>query len=191
MNPRNKRKSIAIDMDGVLANVEPQLVKYYNQVYGENLTLKQIQGMSGLEAFPKDAATRKMLNLPGFFRDLEVMDGAVEAVKALMKHYEVYIVSAAMEFPLSLYEKYEWLKQHFPFVDWHNIVMCGDKSIISTDYMIDDYCKNLDVFKGKTLMFHAYHNTNLNHHFRVRSWQEVLNWFDRERAAELKPTAEN
>ncbi|SDZ93235.1 5'(3')-deoxyribonucleotidase [Arachidicoccus rhizosphaerae] len=178
-------------MDGVLASVEPQLVKYYNQVYGASLTLEQIQGMSGAEAFPKDAATRKMLNLPGFFRDLEVMEGAVDAVKKLMKHYEVYVVSAAMEFPLSLMEKYEWLQQYFPFIDWHNIVMCGDKSIINTDYMIDDYCKNLDVFKGKTLMFHAYHNTTLDHHYRVRSWQEVLNWFERELDLELKVTSEN
>lgn len=178
-------------MDGVLANVEPQLVKYYNQVYGASLTLEQIQGMSGAEAFPKDAATRKMLNLPGFFGDLEVMPGAIEVVRELMKHYEVYVVSAAMEFPLSLYEKYQWLHAYFPFIDWHNIVMCGDKSIINTDYMIDDYCKNLDVFKGKTLMFHAYHNTTLNHHFRVRSWQEVLDWFTDERAAELKAAASN
>ncbi|GAB3355022.1 5'-3'-deoxyribonucleotidase [Arachidicoccus ginsenosidivorans] len=178
---QNKRKTIAIDMDGVLANVEPQLVKYYNKYYGASLTLETIQGMSGAEAFPKDAPTRYMLNQPGFFRDLEVMPGAIDAVRQLMKDYEVYVVSAATEFPLSLFEKYEWLREHFPFIDWRHIVLCGDKSIISTDYMIDDYCKNLDVFKGKTLMFHAYHNTTLHHHFRVRSWSEVVDWFEIEK----------
>jgi len=179
-----KRRTIAIDMDGVLANVEPQLVKYYNKFYGASLTLEAIQGMSGTEAFPKDAATRQMLNQPGFFRDLEVMPGAVSAVRQLMEDYEVYVVSAATEFPLSLFEKYEWLQEHFAFIDWRHMVLCGDKSIIQTDYMIDDYCKNLDVFKGKTLMFHAYHNTQLNHHFRVRSWLEVLAWFKAEKQKE-------
>lgn len=177
---QSRRKSIAIDMDGVLVEIESQLVKYYNAEYGENVTVADIQGRSGSEAFPKDAGKRRMVNTPGFFRDPAVMPGAVEAVKKLMEDYEVYIVSAATEFPLSLIEKYEWLQVYFPFIDWRHIVLCGDKSIIGTDYMIDDHCKNLDVFKGKTLMFHAHHNTHLNHHFRVHSWDEVLDWFIKE-----------
>jgi len=179
-----KRKTIAIDMDGVLANVEPQLVKFYNDMYGASLTLEGIQGLSGAEAFPEDKIARKVVNAPGFFRTLEVMPGAIEAVKQLMEDYEVYVVSAATEFPLSLHEKYEWLQEFFPFIDWRHIVLCGDKSIIDTDYMIDDYCKNLDVFKGKTLMFHAYHNTQLDHHFRVRGWSDVLDWFSGEKKRE-------
>ena len=177
-----RRKTIAIDMDGVLANVEPQLVKYYNAQYTASVTLEGIQGLSGADAFPEDKVARRVVNTPGFFRSLEVMPGAIEAVKKLMEDYDVYVVSAATEFPLSLNEKYEWLRQYFPFIDWRHIVLCGDKSIISTDYMIDDYCKNLDVFKGKTLMFHAYHNTQLSHHFRVRAWSEVLEWFEKEGA---------
>ena len=189
----SRRKTIAIDMDGVLANVEPQLVKFYNEQYGAAVTLEGIQGLSGAEAFPEDKVERRIVNTPGFFRNLEVMPGAINAVKKLMEDYEVYVVSAATEFPLSLYEKYEWLQEYFPFIDWRHIVLCGDKSIINTDYMIDDYCKNLDVFKGKTLMFHAYHNTQLNHHFRVRAWSEVLDWFAGEQAENmaLNPVKDN
>lgn len=91
-----------------------------------------------------------------------------------MESFEVYIVSAAMEFPQSLPEKREWLNEHFPFIHWRHIIFCGDKSIIGTDYMIDDHIKNLDNFKGTTLMFHAFHNVNYNHHQRVNNWQEVL-----------------
>jgi 5'(3')-deoxyribonucleotidase len=91
-----------------------------------------------------------------------------------MEHYEVYIVSAAMEFPLSLPEKYEWLQEHFPFISWRNIIFCGDKSVIDTDFMIDDHCKNLDFCKGKAIMFHAFYNVHHNHHTRVKNWKEVL-----------------
>lgn len=188
METKNKLKRIAIDMDGVLANVEPQLVKFYKQHYGIETTVEAIQGMSGSEAFPEDKVERRVVNTPGFFRTLEVMPGAIEAVKKLMENYEVYVVSAATEFPLSLYEKYEWLKEYFPFIDWRHIVLCGDKSIIHTDYMIDDYCKNLDYFCGKTLMFHAYHNTTQNHHFRVHNWAEILEWFEKETVENLKET---
>ena len=102
------------------------------------------------------------------------MTGAVEAVKALMADFEVYIVSAAMEFPQSLPEKLEWLKTHFSFISWRNIVFCGDKSIIGTDYMIDDHIRNLDNFNGKCIMFHAFHNINYHHHTRVNNWEEVI-----------------
>lgn len=91
-----------------------------------------------------------------------------------MKEYEIYIVSAAMEFPQSLPEKLEWLKEHFPFIPWTHIVFCGDKSLINTDYMIDDHPKNLDKFKGTTIMFNAAHNTYIDHHQRANSWTEVL-----------------
>ena len=86
------------------------------------------------------------------------MEGAVEAVKKLQQTYDVYVVSAAMEFPNSLIEKRNWLKKHFPFIDWRNIILCGSKHIINTDYMIDDHPKNLDPFKGETLLFEAFHN---------------------------------
>jgi 5'(3')-deoxyribonucleotidase len=101
------------------------------------------------------------------------MEGAVEAVKDLMEDFDVYIVSAAMEFPLSLYEKQQWLQEHFPFISWKNIIFCGDKSIIDVDFLIDDHCKNLDFCKGKPLMFTAFHNVNHHHHQRVSNWNEI------------------
>ena len=102
------------------------------------------------------------------------MPGAQEAVQKLMQHFEVYIVSAALEFPLSLHEKYEWLGEHFPFISWRHIIFCGDKSIIGTDYMIDDHVKNLDTCKGKTLIFSAGHNINIDRHTRVNDWNEAV-----------------
>jgi 5'(3')-deoxyribonucleotidase len=101
----------------------------------------------------------------------------VHAVKTLMEDFDVYIVSAAMEFPLSLYEKKLWMEEHFPFVHWKNIVFCGDKSIIKTDYLIDDHLKNLDHFTGIPLMFTAAHNINHHHHHRLNNWEEILAYF--------------
>ncbi|MDP9047100.1 MAG: 5'(3')-deoxyribonucleotidase [Bacteroidota bacterium] len=174
------KKTIAIDMDGVIADVEPQLIKYYEQLYGIITTREAIQGLSGAEAFPQDAFTKSMLKTPGFFRTLTVMPGAVAAVKRLTENYAVYIVSAAIEFPTSLFEKIEWLKEHFPFIGWRNITLCGDKSIIHTDYLIDDHCKNLDFCNGKAIMFNAHHNQNDHQHLRVYNWEEILTLFENE-----------
>jgi 5'-nucleotidase len=97
-----------------------------------------------------------------------------------MKNFDVYIVSAAMEFPQSLTEKYEWLKEHFPFISWNNIIFCGDKSVINTDYMIDDHVKNLDCCKGRPFLFTAGHNISIDRHTRVNNWKEVISLLERE-----------
>lgn len=160
-------------MDGVLADTEAQWLSWYEKETGIALTKKDIEGKQEHDDAPEFANFRKYLYEPGFFRTLPVMEGAVEAVKELSKDFNIYIVSAAMEFPLSLYEKHQWLAEHFPFISWKNIIFCGDKSIIDVDYLIDDHCKNLDYCKGKPLMFTAFHNVNLTHHQRVNNWKEI------------------
>jgi 5'-nucleotidase len=165
-------------MDGVLADVEAQMINWYYKDYGVLISREDMIGRPEPEAFPNQDAVWKYLNTTGFFRTLPVMPNAVEVVKELMDHFEIYIVTAAMEFPLSLFEKYEWLQEYFPFISWKNIIMCGDKSIIHTDYLIDDHCKNLDFCKGRPIMFNAGHNSNIDRHERVNSWDEVKVLFD-------------
>ena len=169
------KKSIAIDMDGVLADVEAHFIMWYERDYGEKFDKKDLLGKTEENAFPRKGMVKKFASTINFFRTVPVMDGAIEALKKLQKNYEIYIVSAAMEFPQSLVEKRSWLNEHFPFIHWKNIVFCGDKSIIDTDIMIDDHLKNLDYFKGETIMFSAFHNINFNHHKRVDNWEEVMN----------------
>lgn len=166
------RKTIAIDMDGVLGDLEPQYFKIYEQKTGIRITPQDIAGLTEQDPFFREIYA--MLHSPGFFRTLPLIRGAVEAVQSLMIDFDIYIVSAAMEFPLSLTEKYEWLAEHFPFISWKNIVLCGDKSIIKTDFLIDDHCKNLDTCHGKPILFTAYHNIHFHHHQRADSWADVL-----------------
>ena len=169
-----KKDSIAIDMDGVMADVEAHFLSWFNKEYLTSLTHEDLKGKSESKAFP----VKGIANTPGFFESVPVMEGAVEAVKKLQQTYDVYVVSAAMEFPNSLIEKRNWLKKHFPFIDWRNIILCGSKHIINTDYMIDDHPKNLDPFKGETLLFEAFHNIKIKNHSRAKNWNDVLNYFD-------------
>lgn len=168
-----KRKTIAIDMDGVIADTEAHFITWYEKEYGIRLEREAFHGKPESDALPNGAAT-KFVYAKNFFRTLPVMDGAKEAVQELMKSFDIYIVSAAMEFPQSLSEKYEWLQEHFPFIHWSNIIFCGDKSIIGTDYMIDDHVRNLDCCKGKTFLFTAGHNAFIDRHTRVNNWNEIL-----------------
>lgn len=166
-------------MDGVIADVETHLLEKYELRSGISLTKQQIIGRNDDTLFPENLLV-EFLNEPHFFRTVPVMDGAVEALRKLSQNFEIYIVSAATEFPLSFGEKLAWLNEHFSFVTWHNIVFCGKKSIIKTDYMVDDMCKNLDHCLGKRLLFTAFHNHDVKHHQRFDDWDSILEFFESE-----------
>ncbi len=161
-------------MDNVIADVATHFLDLYEKETGIRIPHEALNGISESEAFPDKTAVMRYLFTPGFFRNLPLMPGAQEALKTLQEKFEIYIVSAAMEFPLSLAEKKAWMEEHFPFISWRNIIFCGDKSVIGTDYMIDDHLKNLDCFKGKAFLFHAGHNIHVNHHTRLHNWEEAV-----------------
>ena len=175
------RKSIAVDMDGVIADTVLQFIIWYERDYGVTIGKDAFHGKPEKEVLP-EGVMKKIVYSPGFFRNVPVMEGAQDALLQLMKDFDIYIVSAAMEFPQSLFEKYEWLREHFPFISWRNIIFCGDKSVIGTDYMIDDHVRNLDCCKGKTLMFTAGHNIGIDRHTRVNNWKEIIEFLKKELA---------
>jgi 5'(3')-deoxyribonucleotidase len=185
MEKKKSRISVAVDMDGVLADTQTHFIQYYQKETGIKVDPESMLGIPENEAFPDKTAVQRFVHMKGFFRTLPVVSGSVEAVKTLMEDFDVYIVSAAMEFPLSLFEKKEWLEEYFPFISWKNIVFCGDKHIIRTDYLIDDHLKNLDYFPGIPLMFTASHNVQFTHHQRVNNWEEVLRYFKKVKEAAL------
>ncbi|WP_158826343.1 5' nucleotidase, NT5C type [Mucilaginibacter lacusdianchii] len=165
-------KRIAVDMDGVLADVYEQFYAYDERDFGRRKQPEEVMGMHEAEAFP---SIRKFIYENGFFLNTPVMQGSQDVLKRLNEKYEVFIVSSATEFPQSLPEKQSWLGQHFPFITWQQMVFCGSKHIISADIMIDDQFRNLDSFKGQTLLFTQPHNINNreHQHTRVDSWQDI------------------
>ena len=107
--------------------------------------------------------------------DAPAIDGAVEVLRDLNDRYDVFIVSSATQFPNSLEEKVDWLNEHFAFISWKQLVLCGSKSVVRGDIMIDDHLMNLNGFDGRTLLFTQPHNAAANGHGheRVSGWHEV------------------
>ena len=163
---------IAVDMDGVLANVTEHFLDYDEKDFGRRQTWEDIAGKPELTVFPN---LRKYLFEDGFFRTAPVMADSQQVLHDLNKKYELFIVSAATEFPQSLAEKQAWLKEHFPFIQWQQMVFCGWKTIINADIMIDDHFKNLNAFPNKTFLFSQSHNVSMDagRHHRVSSWKEL------------------
>ncbi len=165
-------KKIAIDMDGVLADVYRQFIAMHAAEFGKVFTNDEVNGRPEAEVFMNE---RKYVNSPGFFRNAPVMENSQRIVETLNNRYNVFIVSAAMEFPNSLIEKQSWLNEHFPFISWKQMVFCGSKEIINADIMIDDHFKNLNHFTGETFLYTQPHNklADPGKHTRVNDWLQI------------------
>lgn len=177
------KKRIAIDMDEVMADVETKYLKLFEQETGRSLAKEDYWGKK-IHQVKGGEDLRRHVFKKGFFADLGVIKDSQEVIKWLMEHYDVFITTAAMEFRESLTEKRDWLEEHFPFIHWRNMVLCGDKSIIRAAYMIDDHVKNLKTFQGKGLLYTASHNALETAYTRVDNWQEVRTFFEQELAME-------
>lgn len=112
-----KRKRIYIDMDGVLCNcqkaVDEHLFNNPNQKYPQSKW--------------------------GFFLKLEEMPDAVESFNKLKEKYDVYILTRpSFRNVNSFTEKAQWVWDHLGFEALQHTIMCGDKSLVKGDYLIDD-----------------------------------------------------
>lgn len=171
---------IIIDMDEVIADPMIKMIEWYKREYNTDVDYNEMNGASWIKGFPEQhqVMVRQRLYEPGFFRDLPVMENSVEVLKQLNERYEIYIVSAAVEFPNSLKDKHDWLMEHFPFFTWKQLVLCGEKKMIAGDFMIDDHARHLEHFKGKPYLYSAPHNLNETRFTRLHNWLEIASVFE-------------
>jgi 5'-nucleotidase len=167
-------KRLIVDMDDVLADATGQFINQYEKDFGVRVTRESLAHKDEGHGFPgHHDAVKQYPYKASFFRTMVVNENSQQILSELNKKYELFIVSAAMEFPQSLPEKLEWLKEHFSFLTWKQIVFCGSKVVVHGDYMIDDLPHNLEKFNGEKLLFTAPHNMQFNHFTRVNNWKEV------------------
>ncbi|MGB5499081.1 MAG: 5'(3')-deoxyribonucleotidase [Maribacter sp.] len=167
--------TIFVDMDEVIADTYGAHIEIYNEEYSQQLNKQICLGCEVWQKVPEEhqESVRKHATRKGFFRDLNPIKHSQEVLKELSEKHQVYIASAAMQFPNSLKEKSNWLDEHFPFIPWKKRILCGDKHILSGDVLIDDRSYNLEHFSGRSILFTSPHNINSNAYERANSWLEI------------------
>lgn len=173
------RKVIAIDQDDVVADLVGKWIHTYNKDFNDNLTKKDITSWNIASCVKSECGIQiyDYLKQPGFYADLEVIEGSREVIEHLTEFYDIYFVTSAMAFPSSFNDKYTWLRTYFPFVPADRIVFCGDKRIVRADYLIDDSPRNLLDFDGIPIVYDTPYNQNVDIGVRVNNWNEILQYF--------------
>lgn len=167
-------KRIAIDMDEVIADFNSKMIPSFNTRFNAQITLADLEGVTIQQLRPDiKEQIEEMIGEAGFFSDLTVMPHSQRVIKKLASKHEVFITTAAMEFPLSFDAKFRWLAEHFPFISPMNIVFCGSKSILHADYLIDDNARHFEHFRGEGILYSAPHNKKVTGFRRVANWLEI------------------
>ena len=128
-------KRIYFDMDNVLVNFESGLAKLDDKTiaaYGD-----------------------KIDEYPGLFSLMEPMPGAIEAVHALAKKYDVYILSTApWNNPSAWSDKVLWVTKYLDDVFHKRLILSHQKDLLKGDYLIDDRHKHgAETFEGEWIHF--------------------------------------
>ncbi|MBF4501353.1 5'-3'-deoxyribonucleotidase [Savagea sp. SN6] len=172
------KKRIAVDMDEVLADFSGTSLKLMNEHVGTNFTKRDLEGKKIMDLFPNDLEYFfEKIQERDYFRTFPVIEGSQEVLHRLSEHYEIMIATAAMEVPNSFDAKYDWLREHFPFLNPSLFVFCGDKKVIHADYLIDDNITQLTSFTGRGVMFEAPNNVHVEYDVKMKNWAEVEHYF--------------
>jgi 5'(3')-deoxyribonucleotidase len=149
------KKLVYIDMDGVLADFDSKK---------ESLPTHLIEKYNSAD------------KIPGFYRDLKPMPGAIEAFKKLSEIYNVYIAStASWNNPSSWIDKRLWVQEYLGELGFKKLILTHNKGLLKAENeageatLIDDNTWNgVEDFEGNHLHF----GTDPN----IMNWDDVLKY---------------
>jgi 5'(3')-deoxyribonucleotidase len=170
---------ILVDMDDTIEYLLKAWVDGVNQKYGRSVSPEDVVTWNVADAYPGLSFEQvyEVPMQPGFWKHVEPIPGAAEALQRLMAAgHEVYIVTATPY--QSVTEKMtDVLFRYFPFLSWKQLIVTGNKQLLRGDVLIDDGVHNLEGGEYVKILMTAPHNRSYdaeaNGMFRVRDWAEA------------------
>ncbi len=129
------RKTVYVDMDNVLVDFET--------------------GIAQLSDEERKIYDGRYDEVPNIFAKMQPKEGAIEAVRALIQVYDVYILSTSpWNNPSAWSDKLEWVKRYLDVEMYKRLILSHHKDLNRGDYLIDDRIKNGAIkFNGELILF--------------------------------------
>jgi 5'-nucleotidase len=164
---------LLFDLDGICCNLMKKWLAHYNADYGDNLAEADITSWEWHHFVKRECGKRiyHYLNRPGFFADLEPIDGCIASLGRLAEVCELVVVTASPKEAAG--DKMRWVLRHLPMVPKGNIVVTYRKDLVRGDFMFDDAPKNLRSHPATRIMLDYPYNRDFHDCHRVHSWRDA------------------
>lgn len=191
-----KRKSIAFDLDDVLASHVESFIVFSNETYGTNLTVGDYsEDWPGLWGVTEDEVNKRALEFQTLQRiaTFAVKDDAQITLEQLKIKYDLYVVTARRQHLVNT--SIDWINKHFPNVfkeihfvpmwELNNKITKGDIcKKIGADYLVDDLPRHCNIAADagiKAILFGDYawnrDEKIVDNVMRCKDWCDLLGYF--------------
>jgi 5'-nucleotidase len=129
------KKIVYVDMDNTLVDFE--------------------WGIRQLDTVTAEEYKNRLDEIPGYFRNLPPLEGAIDAFHKISGEFEAFILSTApWENPGAWRDKLLWVHTHLPIAAYKRLILSHNKHLNRGDYLIDDRRKNgAEDFQGELILF--------------------------------------
>jgi 5'(3')-deoxyribonucleotidase len=147
-----RKKRVFVDMDNVLVDFESGLAQVSEEIKME------YEG--------------HLDEIPGVFGLMKPIDGAIDAMHELQKHYDMFILSTApWKNPSAWSDKVIWVTNYLDDVFHKRMIITHRKDLCQGDYLIDDRGKNgTSEFSGEWIEFGSE---------KFPDWKSVLEYLNK------------
>lgn len=174
-------KTIAVDMDGVLADWELSFYEEMSAAHPDCPLVKPLDRRGPFHAQKQvpdgwKSKSTFVIHRKGFYSDLRPIDGAIEAMHFLAETQDVFILTAPMNSHATCHsEKAEWVRKNLGKEWMKRVVLTNDKTRVHADLLIDD---RLDITGARTpswehVLFDAPYSQDVPHARRMRGWSDL------------------
>lgn len=180
------KKTVFVDMDGILNRFWEPYVQYYNQIYQDKKKLGandlvdySVARCLGLTDTMADRLDLSIMSKQEFWLNIPVYNGAIEVMERLCERFDVYVLSTPWSgYKDCIRDKMMWMESKFPFFNTKNMIFTHHKSLLRGDVIVDDHPKNLQLFQGKTVTITYPYNKDVKVDFRSTSWHDIGKWIE-------------
>jgi len=185
---------IGIDLDDVLLQFLPSLIKFHNDTYGTSLSLHEFESYDFWETWggTKEEAIQKVYDFyqTSYFTSMQPVIGGQEAIRLLSQEHDIYIITSRQNYVAKATKKS--IEKHFSksISDIHftnhysqNNSSTTKKEVCNSlriDVMVEDsadYALNCLSNGRKVFLINQPWNNKRSissEIYRVNSWQEII-----------------
>jgi 5'(3')-deoxyribonucleotidase len=176
---------VFIDFDGVIADLHTEWVRIYNEIYGDDLEVRDVTewdiGKFVLDAArptPEDPGVFGILNKPDLYDSVLPVPGALAGLKELSHAGIPWVIATSCGYLNMIRGKVAWLERYgvlpkasdFPA---DNLIIVRNKGLLRGSVLVDDYHENLSAFEGCRILLDAPYNQNATY-LRAFSWCDIV-----------------